>query len=340
MNSRERFFATLKGEQTDRLPLIPISMMAAADAAVAPYGDYATDYRIHVRGQLAFVEKYDIDHVSAISDPATEAADCGATVLFYADHPPALDEEHSLLRDKATLRKLKVPNPAEGRRMSNRLRVVESLKKQAGNEKVVEGWIEGPVAQSCDLRGINRIMLDFFDDPPFVQDLMEFVFELEMEYARAQVEAGADVIGVGDAAASLIGPDLYREFALPFHKRYVEELHNMGTLVRLHICGNARSLLPCLPELHVDLVDLDSIVPVAQARDQAGPAQVLTGNIDPVSVLRDATPERVREAIAGCFEDAGRRAYMVAAGCEIPRDTPPDNLRALRDFARESRPGA
>lgn len=338
MNSRERFFATLKGEQTDRLPLIPISMMAAADAAGAPYGDYATDYRIHVRGQLAFVEKYDIDHVSAISDPATEAADCGATVLYYADHPPALDEEHSLLRDKATLSKLTVPDPAAGRRMSNRLRVVESLKEQAGNEKILEGWIEGPVAQACDLRGINRIMLDFFDDPPFVQDLLEFVFELEMGYARAQVEAGADVIGVGDAAASLIGPDLYREFALPFHKRYVEELHKMGTLVRLHICGNARPVLPFLRELQVDLLDLDSIVPVAEARDQAGPAQVLTGNIDPVSVLRDATPERVREAIAGCFEDAGCRAYMVAAGCEIPRDTPSENLLALRNFARANRP--
>jgi MtaA/CmuA family methyltransferase len=340
MNSRERFFATLKGEPTDRLPLVPISMMAAADVVGAPYRDYATDYRVHVRGQLAFAEKYDIDHLSAISDPATEAADCGAVVLYYDDHPPALDEEQSLLRDKKTLKTLKVPDPAAGRRMSNRVRVVESLREQAGEEKIVEGWIEGPVAQSCDLRGINRMMIDFYDDPPFVRDLMEFVFELEMKYARAQVEAGADVIGVGDAAASLIGPDLYREFALPFHKRYVEELHRMGAPVRLHICGNARPVLPCLPELQVDLVDLDSLVPIAEARNQAGPEQVIAGNIDPVSILRDATSERVREAITRCWEDAGRRAYMVAAGCEIPRDTSPENLMALRDFARETRPDA
>lgn len=334
MNSRERFFATLEGKPTDRLPLVPISMMAAADAVGARYGDYARDYRIQVRGQLAFAEKYDIDHVSAISDPATEAADCGADVLYYEDHPPSLDEERSLLREKETLGKLKVPDPAAGKRMSNRLRVVESLKQQAGEEKIVEGWIEGPVAQSCDLRGINRVMTDFFDDPVFIQDLMEFVFEMEMGYARAQMEAGADVIGVGDAAASLIGPELYREFALPLHKRYVETLHGMGARVRLHICGDARPVLPYLRELKADLVDLDSLVPVADARAQAGPEQVLAGNINPVNVLRNGTPDEIREAIGRCYKEAGHRAYMVAAGCEVPRDTAPENLLALRDAAR------
>lgn len=335
MNSRDRFFATLKGEPADRLPLVPISMMAAADAVNALYGDYATDYRIHVQGQLAFAEKYEIDHVSAISDPATEAADCGAHVLYHRDHPPALEEDRSLLRDKETLGKLTVPDPSAGPRMSNRVRVVESLKQQVGQEKIIEGWIEGPVAQSCDLRGINRVMTDFFDDPSFVQDLMEFVLEMEMNFARAQVEAGADVIGVGDAAASLIGPELYRDFVLPFHKRYMKTLHEMGALVRLHICGNARPVLPYLKELGVDLVDLDSLVPVADARALAGPDQVLTGNINPVSVLRNGTPDAIREALARCYEDADHRAYMVAAGCEIPRDTAPENILAMRDAARE-----
>lgn len=334
MNSRERFFTALEGKPTDRLPLVPISMMAAADAVGALYGEYATDYRVQVRGQIAFAEKYDIDHVSAISDPATEAADCGADVLYHKDHPPALDEERSLLRDKETLKKLKVPDPSAGKRMTNRLRVVESLKQQVGNEKVVEGWIEGPVAQSCDLRGINRVMMDFYDDPAFIRDLMEFVFQMEMEYARAQVALGADVIGVGDAAASLIGPELYREFALPLHKRYVEALHAMGVRVRLHICGDARPVLPYLRELKADLVDLDSLVPVADARAHAGPDQVLAGNINPVNVLRNGTPEEIRAAIARCYEEAGRQAYMVAAGCEVPRDTAPENLLALRDAAR------
>ena len=49
-------------------------MMAAADLIGGKQGNYATDYRSHVRGQVAIAAKYDIDYVSAISDPAVEAS--------------------------------------------------------------------------------------------------------------------------------------------------------------------------------------------------------------------------------------------------------------------------
>ncbi|MBT3276176.1 MAG: uroporphyrinogen decarboxylase, partial [Spirochaetales bacterium] len=233
MNSRDRFFAVLRGEKPDRLPVIPISMMIAADTIGVPYKEYAIDYRVMARGQIAFAEKYYIDHVSSISDPATEAADCGAKVIYFADHPPALDESNSLLENKSALLKLKAPDPKYSERMSNRVMAVEQMKSQAGQEKIIEGWIEGPVAESADLRGINRVMIDFFDDPDFIRDLFEFVFHIAVRYAHAQVEAGADVIGVGDAAASLIGGPLFEQFALPYHKRIAEEIHEMGALVRL-----------------------------------------------------------------------------------------------------------
>jgi hypothetical protein len=58
-----------------------------------------------------------------------------------------------------------------------------------GREKIVEGWVEGPIAEGADLRGINTLMTDFFDDPAFVRDLFDFVVELELRFAREQVRA-------------------------------------------------------------------------------------------------------------------------------------------------------
>lgn len=49
------------------------------------------------------------------------------------------------------------------------------FKKTLKGEKLIEGWIEGPCAEAADLRGINNLMLGFFDDPQFVHDLSEFV---------------------------------------------------------------------------------------------------------------------------------------------------------------------
>ena len=132
-------------------------------------------------------------------------------------------------------------------------------------------------------------MIDFFDDPDFVRDLFEFTLQLGIRFARAQVEAGVDLIGVGDAAASLIGPQFYEEFVWPYERRLVEELHAMGTRVRLHICGNICSILEPIGKLGCDIVDLDFMVPVEQARRAMGDRQILLGNIDPVRASRTVT---------------------------------------------------
>lgn len=221
--------------------------------------------------------------------------------------------------------------------MRKRIDVVAALAKELGAQKAVEGWVEGPMAEACDLRGVSRIMLDFYDDPDFVGELMDFVMEVEIAFAAAQVEAGAALIGIGDAAASLIGPDLYRSFVWEREKRLVREVHRMGVPVRLHICGNIVPLLDMLRDVGADLVDLDSMVPVARARAALGPDVVLAGNINPVADLRNATPRHVEERLAECFRDAGAARYAVAAGCEVPRDTPDENLRAMARFAAAAR---
>ena len=78
------------------------------------------------------------------------------------------------------------------------------------------------------------------------------------------------------------------------------------------------------------------MVPLAEARQAMGPAQVLLGNINPVSILRNGTPDQVRSAIAECHRDAGPR-YIVGAGCEVPRGTPHENMRTMRDYARSTK---
>jgi len=333
MNGYERTLAMIEGRPVDHLPNLPITMMFAADQIGQPYGRYARDHRVLVEGQLRTAEVFGFDYVSSISDPAREAADCGATVQYFDDQPPAIDEINALLADKSALAGLKVPDPLGGGRMHDRVQANALLREKAGGQLLIEGWIEGPCAEAADLRGINRLMLDFYDDPAFVRDLFEFVVDMELRFAKAQVDAGADILGMGDAAASLVGPQIYEEFVWPYEKRMVDALHAMGTRVRLHICGNVGRILKGIGALGCDIVDLDFMVSVAKARAEMGQDQVLLGNLDPVKTLRNGTPESVTAAVAQCHREAGPR-YIVGAGCEVPRDTPAANLLALRDYAR------
>ena len=249
-------------------------------------------------------------------------------VQFFDNQPPAIDEIEALLADKTRLARLQLPDPLGGGRMCDRVRAAALFREKAGGRRFIEGWIEGPCAEAADLRGINRLMTDFFDDPAFVRDLFEFTLQLGLRFARAQVEAGVDIIGVGDAAASLVGPQIYDEFVLPYEKRLVDGLHAMGAKVRLHICGNTGRILAGMGSLGCAIVDIDSKVSLAQARAAMGPQQVFSGNIDPVKTLRNGTAAEVAGAVAKCRAEAGPR-YVIAAGCEVPRDTPAENLRAM-----------
>ena len=324
--------ACLAGQPADHLPLMPITMMFAADQLGASYGDYATDCRVLVEAQLLTAEEFAFDFVSCISDPAREAADCGAKVEFFPDQPPAIDESQARLADKTALAQLRLPDPLGGGRMTDRVRAAALFKERVAGQRLIEGWVEGPCAEAADLRGINTLMTDFFDDPKFVTDLFEFVIAMELRFAQAQIDAGADLIGVGDAAASLVGPQLYEEFVWPFEKRLVDGIHGLGAKVRLHICGNTRQILGGMGRLGCNIVDLDYPSPLAEGRAKMGPGQVLLGNLNPVKTIRDGTPESITAALAECHRQAGGN-YIVGAGCEIPRGTPEANLRALTAYA-------
>jgi MtaA/CmuA family methyltransferase len=332
MTGRERILAVLNWEKADHLANMPITMMFAADVLGVKYGQYARDHKIMVDAQIKTAEMFGFDYVSTISDPAREAADAGAKVRWYDDQPPAIIEEEALFADKSALGRTK-PEPLSGGRMEDRIRGIELLRQRAGDELFVEGWVEGPCAEAADLRGINRLMLDFGDDPQFVHELFGFAVETAIRFADEQIKAGADIIGIGDAAASLVGPRIYKEFVLPWEKKLVDAIHSMGGRVRLHICGNTRRILDGMGTLGCAMVDIDFPVPMEEARAKTGPRQTLAGNLNPVKDLRDGTRETITQALATLQQQAGAQ-WIVAAGCEIVRDTPHENVRALVRFAQ------
>ena len=337
MNGKERVLAMFDGKAVDHLPLMPITMQFGAELAGVRYRDYAADCHVLADVQMHTAQIFGFDHVSTISDPAREVSDLGGAVEWFDNQPPAIVESRALLEDKSRLETLKIPGMAAPGRMHDRIAGVALLKQRTAGTLLVEGWVEGPCAMGADLRGMNTLMFDFHDDPEFVNRLFEFVVAMETAFAARQVEAGADMIGIGDAAASLIGPRLYEQFVLPHEKKLVAAIKAMGARVRLHICGNTRKILRGMGSLGVDVVDLDFPSPVAEGRAAMGPDQVLLGNIDPVRTLRDGTPESITAALADCYQAAGPR-FIVGAGCEVPPGTPRQNLQALTDFARSHQP--
>lgn len=322
----ERYLGVLRGGPVDHLPRLPILMAFAAKYIGSNYGAFASDYSVLVEANVRCAADFDFDQVSAISDPYRETAGFGARIEFVRDGVPRCPQPP--LAGTKDLSVLARPQPRRSPRMLDRVRAVEEFKRRVGGRYSILGWVEGPAAEAADLRGVGEFLMDLAEDEPFAEALMDRCVEVGTAFALAQLDAGADTIGIGDAVASQVSPAVYQRLIFPREKRLVEAIHAAGGLVRLHICGNITHLLPALAGLGCDLVDLDWPVDMAEARRRLGPKTSLVGNIDPVNAVMKSTPDAIQRAIEGIYRAVGR-PYMVGAGCEIPEGTPPENLRAL-----------
>jgi uroporphyrinogen-III decarboxylase len=186
------------------------------------------------------------------------------------------------------------------------------------------------VAEYCDLRNINEAMMDFADGDDSVDEILMKITEQDKLYIREQLEAGADIIGVGDAACSLLGPALYAKYGFPYEKIMIDTIHKYGGLAKLHICGNIGPLIPKIAELGADIVDVDWMVDFEYAAKTLKGISSVNGNFDPVSVILSGTPESIRDAVLHCLKVGGDRC-LISAGCEVPRDTPVENLMAVAE---------
>ena len=326
MNSYERYMGVINREEVDVLPRLPILMAFAAKFIDSNYGAFASDHRVLVESNLRCAEFFDFDQLSAISDPFRETQGFGAEIEYVEDGVPRCLKPP--LEDAKDLSLLKTPDPYSSERMLDRVEAVRQFKERCWQQYSILGWIEGPAAEAGNLRGVTDFMMDLMLDEPFAGELMDRCIEVGIEFAKAQIEAGADTIGVGDALASQVSPDVYGKLIQPREKILFDAIHEAGGLVRLHICGDTTHILPGIAEVGADIIDLDWQLDMAEARRVLGPDAVLMGNLDPVNAVMTSTPEEIRESLAAIYREVGN-PYMAGAGCEIPPDTEPENLKAL-----------
>ena len=325
MNSLERYLSVLRGNSADFLPRTPILMQFAAEHIGSDYARFASDYRVLVEANVRCAQEFGIDQLSCISDPYRETQGFGASIEYVENGVPR--STHPLIESK-DLSLLLRPDPFKSERMLDRVKAVQAYKERfAGNYSIL-GWVEGPAAEASTLRSPVRFLIDLLKDPLFAGELMDVCVDVGIAFARAQVEAGADTIGIGDAIASQVSPAVYEGLIQPREKRLVAAVKQMGAYVKLHICGNITHLLPGLADLDIDIIDVDHMVDISAVRAKVGTSVVITGNIDPVEGVYRGTPALIKDTISRIYDQVGN-PYMVNAGCEIPSGTPVENLQAL-----------
>ena len=333
MTPRERLFARLNGQAVDRAPNLTILMQFAARYIGKPYDQFCQDYRVMVEANLRCNDDFGIDLLSTMSDAYRETADFGAAVSFPYDALPVCTE--LLLRETSDIGKLHLFDPWQSVRILGRVHAIALYKEEAGDRYPILGWVEGPIAEMADLRGLTQTLVDFYEEPAFVEDVFALLSEQAIRCGLAQFEAGADIVGIGDAAASLVSPESYREFILPHEQRIISAFHAAGAKVKLHICGDITHLLPDIGRTGADIIDVDWMVDLRRALAAWPPGTIANGNFDPVAVMLQGTPDEVKAATRRNLAEGGERC-CISPGCEVPLGTPYANLHALQEALCEA----
>jgi MtaA/CmuA family methyltransferase len=328
MTGLERTLAFIRGEPVDRPPFHPIIMRWAAAYAGIPYARFCLDSQSKCDGMIRCAEDFDLDWVTVMSDPFCEAEAFGLAVEYPANDLPVDVGGHlNSLEAAAALRHYR---PQEHRRTRSRIDEIREFKRRCGDRYFIVGWVEGPVAEYADIRGVSEAAMDFMDDPETVSKAMDVIVESALEFIRLQVEAGAHCIGIGDAFCSQIGPRLYRNHAFERERRMVDYIHSLGALAKLHICGNTAAIQADMIRTGADIVDVDHLVPDMGCNVALlGPRQVFSGKPDPVSVVQNGPLELLAAQTRECHALTGGRC-IVSAGCEITPGTTVERMREYR----------
>lgn len=327
MRTKKQLFDELTGGTLPSRTLFrPILMHFAARFGGTTYGKFASDYKTLVDCNIRSMEYFDTDMVGLISDPYRETSAFGAKVTFPAEDVPRC--ENILVKTLQEVQQLKNPNVYKSPRTLDRIKGAELFQKELKGTVPVIGWIEGPLAEACDLAGISEFLMKIMVEPDFSNELMDKCVVTAKEFALAQINAGCDIIGIGDAICSQIDPATYDLHVRDRHREIISFIQEKGGRVKLHICGDITHLLPSIAGLNIDILDLDHAVDMHHARDVAGPGPILCGNINPV-LIQDLSPEEIETKVYKMVSSMKGQKYILSAGCEITVSTNPENLLAM-----------
>lgn len=323
MNGRERTLTTING-QADRVPFNPFIMHLAARLTDVPYSPiYCQKGEVLADCQIRCARFFGIDHVNVSSDAFREASAWGVKVDF-SHHTPVAKSNLNW----ENFESIETPDINTAVRMQDRIKAVSLLKQKIGQELVVIGWIEAPFAELTCLFGImpiiNLVMQK--NGIPIIQKLLDRILPIQIEFAKAQIDAGADIIGAGDSIISQIGPRNYYKTSYAHTKRLFAAIKNHVPIL-YHPCGDNSVVTKDgydMPNLLADsgasILDCDFQVDLTTEKQKIGEKICLRGNVN-TQILGSGEYDLnrvIQEISAAIIVGKPNGRYMYAAGCEIP----------------------
>jgi uroporphyrinogen decarboxylase len=336
VNAVERTLAAIQNEACDRVPVIPLIIQHSLEVSGIPHSRYSSDPEAMASAQIAAWEAYGYDGFHITSDNYVVSEALGNRVLLPYDDPP--QKVFTCLAETKDLSALRRDfDPLTDARMPVLIEATRIARERAGGRAFLKANCDsGPFSVASSLRGAENLFYDMYDDERFVFDLMEITAEAIVRYAGALAAAGADAITYGESTGSLVSRGMFEKFILPLNARVVGEIKKTGLPVFYHMCGKVDHVVDLMAKTGADVLELDSFTDLGAAYEKTNGKICIEGTVDTVSTLLRGTSRMVYDESRRVIDTARGRGLILSSGCELPRKTPPENVRAMLRAAEDA----
>jgi len=336
MTSRERVEAVFRGELPDRVPMHDLANLVISKAMGYQMKDLRFDAERSVDATLKFNKMTGSDFllVPCIETPAM-FMDLGVDVTLPDDNygnvmgvwlktPEDIDSKE--LYDTY--------DPKASKYM--RLGITDKialLNKKNNTGALTAGWSWGVMTTAGFLRGVETLLMDTMTEPELAKKVIKKATTLVDGVMSVGLDSKSDSVWLPDPTASgtVISKETFDEFVADDTRKLFKKWYSKYHVPSIfHVCGDTVPIMDSMPGLGMDCLSVDHLIDIAVAKERIGDKLTIMGNVHPIDVVWNGTPNAVMAASKVCIDKAAKGGrYILSTGCEIPRDAPVENIHAM-----------
>ena len=285
-----------------------------------------SDGRVHYEAVMTLTKRFPSVAAATIMDLTTEAEAFGAEIAFSDIAVPAVSSR--LLPDVDSIYQLQVPSLSAGR-IPAYLKANLLAAKAIQDRPLLAGCI-GPFSLAGRLYDMSEIMVLIYEHPEAAHVLLTKCTDFIEKYCLALKATGANGVMMAEPAAGLMSNDDCKTFSSQYVRRIVNRVQDDDFIVVLHNCGNTGHCTEAMVATGAAAYHFGNKCRMEVVIRDVPPTALVMGNIDPVSVFKDGTPDEMRHAVADLLEKM--KAYpnfVLSSGCDTPPHTPMANVDAF-----------
>ena len=324
MNMKQWLADARKMAKKKPMPVLSYPASARLGISIASMTESA---RVQADTMLYLMRELDMPMAITSMDLALEASCFGAPVSH--EGVPAVS--NVILESMDDVDALQVPGEeiiVEKSPYLEAIRLVKPEMQASGDVRPIIAGISGPFSLAGQLRGVTDIMMDCYDEPELLEELVQKTTEFLCVYANLLKVAGADMLLLAEPLAGVVSPTMAEQFSHPFVKKMIESVQDDSFAVIYHNCGaGVPRMLEDLAGLGAMIYHFGNVIDLSEALENMPKTVMVMGNVDPAGIVAHGSVESVRQAVDTLIQKCGSyKNFWLSTGCDVPPDAPWENL--------------